>query len=81
MSVVISDDLLQASGLSEAELLQEIVLLLFQQNRITIGNASNLLEINLIQFQHLIADRDIHLHYDVEDFHADVAALKRLGRI
>jgi len=81
MSVVIPNDILQASGLSEEELLQEIVLMLFQQKRISIGKASNLLGINLIQFQHLIASRDICIHYDVEDFKADVATLKRLGRL
>jgi predicted HTH domain antitoxin len=73
MSVVIPDDILHASGLSEEELLKEIVLMLFEQKRISIGKASNLLEMNLIQFQHLIASRDICVHYDVDDFKADVA--------
>jgi predicted HTH domain antitoxin len=81
MSVVIPDEILQASGLSEEELLQEIVLVLFQQKRISIGKASNLLGMNLIQFQHLIASRDICVHYDVEDLKADIATLKQLGRI
>jgi predicted HTH domain antitoxin len=81
MSVVIPDDILHASGLSEEELLKEIVLMLFEQKRISIGKASNLLEMNLIQFQHLIASRDICVHYDVDDFKADVATLKRLKRL
>lgn len=80
MSVVIPDDILQASGLSEKELLQEIVLVLFQQKRISIGKASNLLGMNLIQFQHLLASRDLCIHYDLEDLQADVVTLKRLGR-
>ncbi|MCY7393563.1 MAG: UPF0175 family protein [Leptolyngbyaceae cyanobacterium CAN_BIN12] len=81
MSVVIPDKILEASGLSEEELLQEIVLLLFQQQKISIGTASNLLEMNLLQFQHLIASRDICIHYDVDDLKADVATLQRLGRL
>jgi|UPI0005845AF7 predicted HTH domain antitoxin len=81
MSVVIPDDLVQASGMSEAELLQEIVLMLFEQKKISIGKASNLLGMNLIQFQHLIASREICIHYDSDDLKADVATLKRLGRI
>ena len=81
MSVIIPDKILEASGLSEEELLQEIVLLLFQQKKISIGTASNLLEMNLLQFQHLTASRDICIHYDVDDLRDDVATLQRLGRL
>jgi predicted HTH domain antitoxin len=81
MSLVISDEILQASGMSEAELLQEIVLILFEKKKISIGKASSLLGMNLIQFQHLIASHNVNIHYDVEDFKADVATLKKLGRL
>lgn len=81
MSVVIPDRVLRASGLTEEELLQEIVLMLFQQKKISIGIASNLLNMNLIEFQHLIDSRNICIHYDVEDFQNDVATLQRLGRL
>jgi len=43
MSLVISDDLVKASGFSENELLLEIVLMLFQQDKISLGKASELL--------------------------------------
>jgi predicted HTH domain antitoxin len=81
MSLVIPDDILRASGMSETELLQEIVLMLFQQKKLSIGKASHLLGMNLIQFQHLIASRDICIHYDVDDLRSDVETLKRLGRL
>ncbi len=81
MSLIISDEILQASGMSEAEFVQKIMLMLFQQKKISIGKASHLLGMNLLQFQNLITSRDISLHYDVEDFRADVATLKRLGRL
>jgi predicted HTH domain antitoxin len=35
MSVVIPDEIFQASGLSEEELLQEVVLMLYEKKRIT----------------------------------------------
>jgi predicted HTH domain antitoxin len=50
--------------------------MLFQQKKISIGKASRLLGMNLIQFQHLIASRDICVHYDVADFKED---LKTIG--
>ena len=81
MSVVIPDRVLKASGLSEEEFLQEVVLMLFQQKKISIGTASNLLDMNLIQFQHLIDSRNIYIHYDIDDLRDDVATLQRLGRL
>ena len=81
MSVVIPDEIFQASGLSEEELLQEVVLMLYEKKRISIGKASNLLGINLIEFQHLLASKDMYIHYDIEDLHEDVNTLKLLGRL
>ena len=43
MSLVIADDLIQASGLSEQELLLEIVLMLFHQDKISLGKASEIM--------------------------------------
>lgn len=81
MSIVIPDRVLEASGLTEEELLEEIVLMLLQQKKISIGTASNLLNINLIKFQHLIDSRNICIHYDVADLQDDVTTLQRLGRL
>ncbi|MDY7015647.1 MAG: UPF0175 family protein [Cyanobacteriota bacterium] len=81
MSVIIPDEIFQASQMSETELIQELVLMLFQRKKISIGKASRLLGLNLIQFQHLMASRDLYVHYDVEDLNADVSTLKQLGRL
>lgn len=72
MSLVISDDVLKASGLSEGELLLEIVLMLFRQDRISLGKASELLGMHRMQFQKLLAERNICIHYDVTEFREDL---------
>jgi predicted HTH domain antitoxin len=79
MSLLISDELVQASGLSEAELLQELVLLLFQREKLTLGKASRLLGMTQLEFQTLLASHDLYIHYDVEDLHEDVRNLQELG--
>lgn len=71
MSLVISDDIVKASGLSEADLLLEIIILLFQQEKLSLGKASEILGMPQIRFQRLIADRGICVHYDVADFQED----------
>lgn len=79
MSVVIPDDILQAAGMSEVELKREIAIMLFQQDKISIGKARSLAGMSLIEFQHEIARRGICIHYDVEDFQEDLETLKEMG--
>lgn len=81
MSLVLSDEIIRASGLSEADLLLEIMILLFQQDKISLGKASELLEMNQIRFQRLLADRGICVHYDVAEFQEDLQHLQAKGWI
>jgi predicted HTH domain antitoxin len=76
MSLVISDDLVKASGFSENELFLEIVLMLFRQDKISLGKASELIGLHRMQFQKLLSDREICVHYDVEDFQDDIHSLE-----
>lgn len=76
MSLVISDDLVKASGLSEHELFLEIVLMLFRQDKISLGKASELMGLHRMQFQKLLTDRGICVHYDVVEFQADLKTLQ-----
>ena len=77
MSLVIPEELLKASRMSESELMQEIVLMLFQQEKLTLGKASRLLSLSPIALQRLLASRKICVHYDVEDFRYDLKSLQK----
>ena len=82
MSVVISDEILQASRLSPDEFRQEIALFLFQTERLTLGYASQLADMQLKAFRQLLKERNIPLYsYDVEDLELDLKNLRELGRI
>ncbi len=81
MSVIIPDDILQSARISEAELKLEIAIMLFQQDKISIGKARRLAEMSLLEFQREIARRNICIHYDVEEFEEDIKTLKQLGRL
>jgi predicted HTH domain antitoxin len=72
MSLVISDDIVRASGLTERELLLEIVLMLFRRDKISLGKASELMGMHRMQFQKLLDDRGICVHYDVAEFQEDL---------
>jgi predicted HTH domain antitoxin len=82
MSVVISDEILQASQLSPSEFRQEIALHLFQTGRLTLGYASQLADLQPNAFRQLLKQRNILLYcYDVEDFELDLKNLRELGRL
>ena len=76
MSLVISDDIVKASGLSEKELVLELIIFLFQRKKISIGKASQLAKIPLLQFQNELAIRNIYIHYDETDLEVDLKNLE-----
>lgn len=80
MSVTIPDEVLQAARMSEAELRQELAVLLYEKDRLTLAQASRLSGLERLRFQQLLASRGIPVHYDVEDFERDLATLRDLGR-
>lgn len=79
MSVVIPDELVKASGMSEEELMLELVILLFQKDKISLGKASELAGMNQLRFQRLLASRNICIHYDVAEFQEDLKSLRERG--
>lgn len=79
MGLVISDDVLAASGLKANELFLEVILLLFQKDRLSLGKAAELLEMSQVRFQRLMAERDLCIHYDVAEFQEDIVNLKAQG--
>jgi predicted HTH domain antitoxin len=81
MNISILDEILESARMTEAELRQEIAVLLFEKGRITLAQASVLADMDRLRFQHLLASRDIPVHYDVKDFEEDLATLRGLRRI
>jgi predicted HTH domain antitoxin len=81
MSIVISAEILHATHMTETEFLQEVALSLYEKGKLSLGKASELAGMGKIQFQLLLASRQIPLNYGVEDLEADIATLQRLGHL
>ena len=60
MSIEISDEILQTARMSESEVLLELVVTLFQREKLTLGQASRLAGLNQWRFQDLLASLDFH---------------------
>ena len=73
------DNLSQTETFSQSDWFREIAVALFQQERISLSRASKIAGMELIDFQKLLADRNICIHYDVEDFEQDVQHLRDRG--
>jgi len=81
MAVAIPDDIMMATRMTEGEMMQEIAVMLFAREKLTIGQASHLAGMTLIQFQHLLASRKIPVHYDVADFEEGFRNLREVGHL
>ncbi|MDJ1177346.1 UPF0175 family protein [Roseofilum sp. BLCC_M91] len=80
MSILISDEILTLTHMTEPEMRQEIAVLLFQKRKLSLSQASRFAQMNRIAFQHLLASREIPV-YDLEDFEKDIRNLQEMGRL
>jgi predicted HTH domain antitoxin len=76
MDLVISEDTLRAAHTTADELKQEIAVMLFSQDRLTLVQAAEVAGMSPFAFQHLLASREIGPHYDVDDFEEDLETLR-----
>jgi len=81
MSIILSDEMLTATRMTDAEMKQEIAVMLFQKEKLTLAQASRFAGMHPIAFQHLLSSRQIPMHYAVADFEQDLKNLRELGRL
>ncbi len=79
ITIEIPDHVARSAQLTEATLLRELAITLFQQEHVTLGTASTMSGMNQIEFQQLIASRGICVHYDIEDYEQDLQSLRQEG--
>lgn len=81
VSFEIPREVLRASRLTEDELRRELALHLFEEEKFSFGNARELAQMSVWDFQQFLGSRGIPVHYDVEAYEDDRETLRRLGRI
>jgi predicted HTH domain antitoxin len=79
MSVVIPDDILQATKMTEDELKLEIAIMLYKQQKISSGKLRAWTGLTVIEFQRELAKRGLNINYDLEDLQADIYTLRSMG--
>ena len=61
ITIDIPDSIAQSAELTQAELLLEIAVLLFQQERVTLGKAAQIARIHQFEFQKLLAEKSLYI--------------------
>lgn len=78
MDLVISDQILKRAEITAEELLLEIAIHLYDTERLSIGQARNLAELDHLTFQKELSKRNIYIKYDIEDLETDLDTFKYL---
>ncbi|MGK7905317.1 MAG: UPF0175 family protein [Hormoscilla sp.] len=79
MNLVIPEDIIRSTKMSEDELQLELAIALYKQDLISSGKVRAWTGLTVLEFQHELAKRGLCINYDVEDFEADVKTLQSLG--
>jgi predicted HTH domain antitoxin len=76
----ISDDILNITGLSAPELLQEISVYLYAKKKLTFGQARKLSGLNILQFQELLYNNNIPNHYGIKELEEDFESIQHFKK-
>jgi len=79
MSLVIPNDILQATKMTEEELKLEIAIMLYKQEKISSGKVRVWTGLSVIELQHELGKRGLCINYDVEEFQSDIQTLQSMG--
>jgi predicted HTH domain antitoxin len=67
MLLEIPDTVIEETSLSSDEIRMELAIWLYAMKRLTFGQARKLAGATVITFQKALAEKDLYLHFDLED--------------
>ncbi|MFK7923841.1 MAG: UPF0175 family protein [Bacteroidia bacterium] len=77
MLIEIPDEILAGPEYGKQHFLTDIAVMLYQQERISLAKAAHISGHNRLEFQSILADRQISILYDLG---ADIESLKKLNK-
>jgi predicted HTH domain antitoxin len=81
VTIEIPREVMHATRMTSDELRRELAIYLFQQGKLSLGKAREMAGMTVWTFLQLLGSRDISIHYDIEDYEADLATLQELGQL
>lgn len=77
-SIEIPAEVIHSTRMTPEEMKRELALLLFQQGKLSFGKAREMADMTVWDFQQLLGQRKIPVHYDLQDYLADRQAIDAL---
>lgn len=80
MDLLIKDEILKKAEITAEELLIEIAVHLYDTERLSMGQARNLAQLDLVSFQKELSKRNVYLKYEIEDLETDLKNLEYIKK-
>lgn len=81
IAIEIPREIIHVTRMSPQALKRELAVYLFEQGKLSFGKAREMAEMTGWEFQQLLGNKGIPIHYDLEDYEEDLATLKELGQL
>jgi len=75
MDLLIKNEVLEKAEITADELLIEIAVHLYDTDRLSMGQARNLCDLNMLSFQKELSKRNVYIKYDIQDLKTDLENL------
>ncbi|MEQ1746351.1 MAG: UPF0175 family protein [Saprospiraceae bacterium] len=79
--ILIEDDVLLSTKLTEQEVRLELAIALYAQKRLTFGQARKLAGLSHPEFEKILFDRNIPSQYDIIAFEEDLKTIEHLHQM
>jgi len=76
MKVTVAEELLHGVELSPREALIDFAVGIYSEGKVTLGRAARIAELSVSEFQRLLGERRIPLHYDIHDLEQDLTVVR-----
>ena len=77
--MVIPEDIVQASQMSESDLTLEIAIMLYTLGKASSGKVRSWTGLSVMEFQRELANRNLSVNYDVDDLQHDIETLQEMN--
>ena len=76
MQVAVSEELLRGVRLSPREALVDFAVGIYSDGKVTLGRAARIAKMSVSEFQRMLGQRRIPMHYDVHDLEQDLLVVR-----
>jgi predicted HTH domain antitoxin len=76
----IIDDILTATQMTATQLKQELAVFLYAKNKLSFAKAHKLADLDVLQFQELLFNNQVPIHYGTDDLEEDIKAIQSYNK-